>query len=126
VGGVKKLDWPGLARPAEGPVSTKETLSISPPSASPVRSQMSESADSPPPQQQQQQPTWSDRHLSHILKMSESTKAPKFKNSGPYKYFVPMSIGGIICKTMVNSSNLWKNVVSLDFLHKLGLTRDDL
>jgi hypothetical protein len=58
--------------------------------------------------------------------MSESTKVPKPKNSGPYKYFVPMSIGGVVCKAMVDSSNLWKNVLSLDFLYKLGLTRDDL
>jgi hypothetical protein len=120
-GSRKKLDGPGLARPAEGPATTAETL----PSAGLVRSQLSESADSPPPQQQQQ-PTWSDRHLSHILRMSESTKAPKPKNSGPYKYFVPMSIGGVICKAMVYSGNLWKNVLSLDFLHKLGLTGDDL
>jgi hypothetical protein len=58
--------------------------------------------------------------------MSESTKAPKPKNSRPFKYFVPMSIGGVICKAMVDSGNLWKNVLSLDFLHQLGLTRDDL
>jgi hypothetical protein len=58
--------------------------------------------------------------------MSESTKASKSKNNGPYKYFVPMSIGGIVCKAMVNSGNLWKNVLSLDFLQKLGLNRDDL
>jgi hypothetical protein len=37
-----------------------------------------------------------------------------------------MSIGGVICKAMVDSGNLWKNVLSLDFLHQLGLTRDDL
>jgi hypothetical protein len=58
--------------------------------------------------------------------MSKSTKAPKLKKSGPYKYFVPMSIGGVICKAMVDSGNLWKNVLSLDFPHQLGLTRDDL
>jgi hypothetical protein len=61
-----------------------------------------------------------------ILKMNESTKAPKPKRSGPYMYFGPMSIGGVICKAMVDSGNLWKNVLSLDFLHQLGLTRDDL
>jgi hypothetical protein len=27
---------------------------------------------------------------------------------------------------MVDSGNLWKNVLSLDFLHKLGLTCDDI
>jgi hypothetical protein len=37
-----------------------------------------------------------------------------------------MSIGGVICKAMVDSGSLWKNVLSLDFLHQLGLTRDDL
>jgi hypothetical protein len=39
-----------------------------------------------------------------------------------------MSIGGVICKAMVDSSNLWKNVLSLslDFLLQLGLTRDNL
>jgi hypothetical protein len=37
-----------------------------------------------------------------------------------------MSIGGVICKAIVDSGNLWKNVLSLDFLHQLGLTRDDL
>jgi hypothetical protein len=37
-----------------------------------------------------------------------------------------MSIGGVICKAMVDSGNLWKNVLSLDFLHQLGLTRNDL
>jgi hypothetical protein len=58
--------------------------------------------------------------------MNESTKAPKPKKSRPYKYFVPMSIGGVICKAMVDSGNLWKNVLSLDFLHQLGLNRDDL
>jgi hypothetical protein len=58
--------------------------------------------------------------------MNESTKAPKPKRSGPFKYFVPMSIGGVICKAMVDSGNLWKNVLSLDFLHQLGLTRNDL
>jgi hypothetical protein len=128
VGGVKKLDRPGLAQPAKGPATTVETLPISPPSARPVRSQLSDSDDSslPQQQQQQQQPTWSDRHLTHILRMSESTKAPKPKNRGPYKYFVPMSIGGAICKAMVDSGNLWKNVLSLDFLLKLRLTRDDL
>jgi hypothetical protein len=52
--------------------------------------------------------------------------APKPKRTGPYKYFVPMSIGGVICKAMVDSGNLWKNVLSLDFLHQLGLTHDDL
>jgi hypothetical protein len=89
-GGVGKLD---------GPATTAETLATSPPRAGPVRRQLSESADPSPPQQQQ--PSWSKRHLSHILEMSESTKAPKPKNSGPYKYFVPMSIGGVICKNMV-------------------------
>jgi hypothetical protein len=29
----------------------------------------------------------------------------------------------VICKAMVDSGNLWKNVLSLDFLHQLGLTR---
>jgi hypothetical protein len=58
--------------------------------------------------------------------MNKSTKAPKPKRSGPYKYFVPMSIGGVICKAMLDSGNLWKNLFSLDFLHQLGLTRDDL
>jgi hypothetical protein len=37
-----------------------------------------------------------------------------------------MSIGGVICKAMVDSGNLWKNVLSLDFLHQLGLTCNDL
>jgi hypothetical protein len=37
-----------------------------------------------------------------------------------------MSIGGVICKAMVDNGNLWKNVLSLDFLHQLGLTHDDL
>jgi hypothetical protein len=37
-----------------------------------------------------------------------------------------MSIGGVICKAMVDSGNLWKNVLSLDFLYQLGLTLDDL
>jgi hypothetical protein len=63
--------------------------------------------------------------------MSKSTKAPKLKKSKlkksrPYKYFVPMAIGGVICKAMVDSGNLWKNVLSLDFLHRLGLTHDNL
>jgi hypothetical protein len=58
--------------------------------------------------------------------MNESTKTPKPKRTEPYKYFVPMSIGGVICKAMVDSGNLWKNVLSLDFLHQLRLTRDDL
>jgi hypothetical protein len=124
LGGVRKLDRPGLARQAEGPATTVETLATSPLSAGPARRQLPELAD--PSLQQQQQTSWSERHLSHILKMSESTKAPKPKNSGPFKYFVPMSIGGVICKAMVDSGNLWKNVLSLDFLHQLGLTRDDL
>jgi hypothetical protein len=34
-----------------------------------------------------------------------------------------MSIMGVICKAMVDSGKLWKNVLSLDFFHKLGLTR---
>jgi hypothetical protein len=121
---VGKLDGPGLAHPAEGLATTAKTLATFPPRAGPVRRQLSESSDPSP--QQQQQPSWSEHHLSHILKMSESTKAPKPKNSGPYKYFVPMSIGGVICKAMVDSGNLWKNVLSLDFLHQLGLTCDDL
>jgi hypothetical protein len=58
--------------------------------------------------------------------MNKSTMAPKPKRTGPYKYFVPMSIGEVICKAMVDSGNLWKNVLSLDFLHQLGLTRNDL
>jgi hypothetical protein len=58
--------------------------------------------------------------------MNESTMAPKHKRTGPYKYFVPMSIGGVICMAMVDSGNLRKNVLSLDFLHQLGLTGDDL
>jgi hypothetical protein len=58
--------------------------------------------------------------------MNKSTMARKPKRVGPYKYFVPMSIGGVICNAMVDSGNLWKNVLSLDFLHQLGLTRDDL
>jgi hypothetical protein len=37
-----------------------------------------------------------------------------------------MSIREVICKAMVDSVNLWKNMLSLDFLHQLGLTRDDL
>jgi hypothetical protein len=123
VRGGGKLDGLGLARPVEGLATKAETLLISPPRAGPVRSQLSESADPSPPQQQQQQPTWSHRHLSHIPRMSKSTKAPRPKNSGPYKYFVPMSIMGVICKAMVDSGKLWKNVLSLDFFHKLGLTR---
>jgi hypothetical protein len=126
VGKGGKLDGPGLAWPAKGPASSVETLATSPPRASPVRSQLSESADPSPPQQQQQQPTWSDRHLSHILKMSESTKAPKPMNSVPYKYVVPMSIGDLICKALVDSNNLRKNVLSLDFPHQLGLICDEL
>jgi hypothetical protein len=58
--------------------------------------------------------------------MNESTMAHKPKRVGPYKYFVLLFIGGVICKAMVDSGNLWKNVLSLDFLHQLGLTRDDL
>jgi hypothetical protein len=120
-----KTSRAGFGLAGREPATTVETPATSPPRAGPVRSQLSESADPSPPQQQQQ-PTWSDRHLSHILKMSESTKAPKPKNSGPYKYFVPMSIVGVICKAMVDSGKLWKNMLSLDFLHQLGLTRDDL
>jgi hypothetical protein len=58
--------------------------------------------------------------------MNKSSMACKPKKVGSYKYFVPMSIGGVICKAMVDSGNLWKNVLSLNFLHQLGLTRDDL
>jgi hypothetical protein len=58
--------------------------------------------------------------------MKESTMAPKPKRTEPYKYFVPMSIGGVICKAMVDSGNLWKNLLSLDFLHQIGLTRNNL
>jgi hypothetical protein len=58
--------------------------------------------------------------------MNESSLAHKPKKVGSYKYFVPVSIGSVICKAMVDSGNLWKNVLSLDFLHQLGLTRDDL
>jgi hypothetical protein len=107
-----------LARPTGGLATTGETLATSTPAASLDRSQLSNS--------QQQQPSWSERHLSHILKMNESTMARKPKIIGLYKYFVPMSIGGVICKAMVDSGNLWKNVLSLDFLHQLGLTRYDL
>jgi hypothetical protein len=122
LGGLGKLDGRGFARPAEGLATTEETLATSPSSGGPDRRYLSESADP----SSQQQPNWSERHLSHILKMSKSTRAPKLKKSGPYKYFVPMSIGGVICKAMVDSGNLWKNVPSLDFLHQLGLTHEDL
>jgi hypothetical protein len=75
-----------------------------PAGAGPDRRQLSESADRS--SQQQQQPSWSERNLSHILKMSKSTKALKLKKSRPYKYFVPMSIGGVICKAMVDSGRM--------------------
>jgi hypothetical protein len=114
--GLGKLDGPGWARTAEGLATTGETLATSPPRAGPDRSQLSESSDP----SSQQQPSWLERHLSHILKMKESTKAPKHKKRGPYKYFVPMSIGGVICKVMADRGNLWKNVLSLDFIHQLG------
>jgi hypothetical protein len=58
--------------------------------------------------------------------MNESTMARKPKKVGPNNYIVPVSIGGVICKAMVDIGNLRKNVLSLDFLHQLGLTRDDL
>jgi hypothetical protein len=58
--------------------------------------------------------------------MNESTMARKPKKVGPYKYFVLMSIKGVIFKAMEDSGNLWKNVLLLDFLHQLGLTLDDL
>jgi hypothetical protein len=112
-----------LARPAGGLPTAGETIATSTPAASIDRSQLSNPADPP---SQQQQPSWSKRHLSHILKMNESSMARKPKKVGPYKYFVPMSIGAVICKAMVDSGNPWKNVLSLDFLHQLGLTRDDL
>jgi hypothetical protein len=62
-----------------------------------------------------------ETHLPHILKINKSSLAPKPKKVGSYKYFVPVSISGVICKAMVDSGNLWKNVLSLDFLHQLGL-----
>jgi hypothetical protein len=112
-----------VAQPAGGLAAAGETLATSTPAASLDRSQLSNPADPP---SQQLQPSWSERHLSHILKMNESTMARKPKRVGPYNYFVPMLIGGVICKAMVDSGNLWKNVLSLDFLYQLGLTRDDL
>jgi hypothetical protein len=112
-----------LARPAGETAAARETLATSTPAASLDQSQLSNPADPP---LQQQQLSWSERHLPHILKINESSLAPQPKKVGSYKYFVPVSIGGVICKAMVDSGNLWKNVLSLDFLHQLGLTRDDL
>jgi hypothetical protein len=84
------------------------------------------SADTYPQQQQQHRPTWSECHLSNILKMIKATKADKMKRQGSCQYFVPMSVCGVVCKAMVNNGNLWKNILYLDFLRRLGLTRADL
>jgi hypothetical protein len=97
--GLTRIDGPGLARPAERLATTGEKLATSTPRASPDRMQLSNSAD---PSSQQQHPSWSERHLSHILKMNQSTMAPKPKRTGPYKYFVPMSIGGVcVCDLFI-------------------------
>lgn len=117
-----------MARPAGEIAAAKETLVTSALAASLDQSQqLSGSADPPAhPPSQPQHLSWSEKHLPHILKINESSLAPKLGKTGSYKYFVPVSIGGVICKAMVDSGNLWKNVLSLDFLHQLGLTRDDL
>jgi hypothetical protein len=39
--------------------------------------------------------------------MSEFTKALNLKNSGPYKYFVPTSIGGVISKAMEDGMHVF-------------------
>jgi hypothetical protein len=122
LGLIRKTRQAGFG-PAGGIAAAGETLATSTPAASLIQSQLSNPADPP---SQQQKLSWSERHLPHILKMNESSMARKPKKVGSYKYFVPKSIGGVICKAMVDSGNLWKNVLSLDFLHQLGLTRDDL
>ena len=43
-----------------------------------------------------------------------------------YKSYVPLVVNGVACHAMVDSGNLFKNVISKDFLLKLKLTLADL
>ena len=43
-----------------------------------------------------------------------------------YKHYVPIKIGDVTCQAMVDSGNLFKNVISKGFMMALGLTMADL
>ena len=50
----------------------------------------------------------------------------KRKVAGRYRYFVPIKVGGTACRAMVDSGNLWRNVMSTGFLKSMGLEVKDL
>lgn len=43
-----------------------------------------------------------------------------------YRHQVPVEVGGVCTRAMVDSGNLWRNVISTEFMAKLGYTREDL
>ena len=45
---------------------------------------------------------------------------------GDYKYFVQLTVGKVQCRAMVDSGNLWRNVMSVGFLKQIGLSLSDL
>ena len=61
----------------------------------------------------------SDTWVNHLSQWGEKT-ITKYKN------YVPITIGEVTCRAMVDSGNLFKNVISKDLMLALGLTLADL
>ena len=45
---------------------------------------------------------------------------------GNYCKYLPVTINGIAASALVDSGNLWRNAISEEFLHQLGLNKEDL
>jgi len=60
--------------------------------------------------------------ISHLASVDGTESAA----SKAYCRYLPVRIGSQTCAALVDSGNLWRNVISLPFLHQLGLTLNDL
>jgi hypothetical protein len=62
--------------------------------------------------------------VAHI----NTSQQQQLSEGEPDKYcrYLPVTIGKTSCRALIDSGNLWRNVVSKDFLYQLGLTVKDL
>ena len=65
-----------------------------------------------------------EKFLHHMTEINKTVL--NISDESNYCYYLPISIGKVGCVAMLDSGNLWRNVINTTLLHELGLTIQDL
>ncbi len=67
-----------------------------------------------------------DRETLSVNKLSTNSNTEDLKRGNNYCMYLPVVLNSVPCNAMIDSGNVWRNVISESFAKKLGLQKKDL